>query len=176
LLYLTKQYLIQNSKNNLNDQFYDRDDLHEAPHVPLQSNFQTNYGSQNDNQFTTSNTQKQTTRAQILNFPENIFPTLNKSESKNDFSIDDFLSFPEQDNFQLSEQNFSKQRSQSFDNQQKVIANDKNFGALDFHNDDINSDAENELLQKLLPISPDRPLLDDGSQLQDNVLSYKGVV
>jgi hypothetical protein len=156
---------MQNSDDDPNDQIYNRCDLQDEPHSPMCAEFQTNNNSQSDSQSIKIDTHKQTTKAQIHAFPETTYSDRDNFDQNVDteFQSD---SLPSQYlNISLPENQIpASQHFRSHDNQQIVMANDKAFGALDFYHNDINLDADNELLQYLLLTPPNshltKPLLD----------------
>jgi hypothetical protein len=84
------------------------------------------------------------TKAQIHSPSEN--------SNKQDFIASHDNSLPSQRcNLDLENQNSQNECFRSHDDREIVMANDEAFGALDFQHDGINSDADNELTQRLPP-------------------------
>ena len=139
----------QNSNDDPNDQIYNRDDLQVEPYSSMRADFRTNDTSQYDSQSMKADTQRIITKAQIHLLPEN-----SNEQDFIAFSDNDLLS--QKRNLDLETQILRNENFRSHDDREIVMANDEAFGALDFQHDDINSDADNELLQLLPPTFSDK--------------------
>jgi hypothetical protein len=125
----------QNRYDDLNDQIYDRDDLQDEPYFPACADFQTDDSYHNDSQHTENDTphsksEQEQYSSKFFNQQTDNFYNLN-SENQNDIS-------------------------RSYDNREIVMANDEAFGALDFRNEDINLEFDNDSPSRLVTTFPQK--------------------
>jgi hypothetical protein len=181
---------MQNGNNDLNNQVYDCDDQENEPSFQ-HNKFQTKNTPQNDNQSIKFDTHTKQIQAQIHSPP-----SLKTYDSKNVFSprirslqhgalnnnFYDILPIPNVNfnpsDISLTDDSDIKQDSQNFpphDDRQIVMANDENFGALDFQAHNFYSDAENVIWRQLVDssLSSDFPMTNkpndnDGRLIHNN--------
>ncbi len=92
----------------------------------MRADFRTDDNSHNDSQSSRNDTHRLITKAQVHDFPQN----LNEQNFHQQHSLIDQKTQPEK-------QNIANDTFCSHDDQEKVMANDEAFGALDFQHDDI---------------------------------------